>query len=53
MNDASIAGSSSIKVLPLEGARFGAEIIARIENGWGEGMHRVDMQLQLTPGDQS
>ena len=26
MNDASIAGSSSIKVLPLEGARFGAEI---------------------------
>lgn len=28
-------------------ARFGAERIAYRANGWGEGMHRVDMRLHL------
>jgi len=29
-------------------ARFGARVIRRIEDGWGSGMHRVDMELDLT-----
>ena len=28
-------------------ASFGAEIVARTDDGWGPGMHRVDMQLSL------
>jgi GNAT superfamily N-acetyltransferase len=28
-------------------ARFGARELARTENGWGPGMHRVDMALEL------
>jgi GNAT superfamily N-acetyltransferase len=29
-------------------ARFGAHETGRIENGWGPGMHRVDMELPVT-----
>ena len=28
-------------------ARFGAHALARTEHGWGPGMHRVDMELEL------
>lgn len=28
-------------------ARFGAEFVREILNGWGPGMHRVDMELHL------
>ncbi|MGY4394872.1 GNAT superfamily N-acetyltransferase [Sphingomonas sp. UYAg733] len=28
-------------------ARFGARQLGRIDNGWGPGMHRVDMELSL------
>lgn len=28
-------------------ARFGAREIRRIENGWGTGMHRIDMEILL------
>ncbi|WP_052216280.1 GNAT family N-acetyltransferase [Sphingomonas sp. ERG5] len=28
-------------------ARHGAHILSRIEDGWGSGMHRVDMELPL------
>lgn len=30
-------------------ARFGAVTLKVIENGWGAGMHRVDMELSPTP----
>ena len=28
-------------------ARFGAEAVAETPNGWGPGMHRIDMELRL------
>lgn len=28
-------------------AKFGAEVVEETPNGWGEGMHRVDMQLKV------
>jgi hypothetical protein len=28
-------------------ARFGARELARTDDGWGPGMHRVDMELPL------
>jgi hypothetical protein len=28
-------------------AKFGATALNSIENGWGQGMHRVDMELRL------
>lgn len=28
-------------------AKFGAQELTRTENGWGPGMHRVDMELQV------
>ena len=31
-------------------ARFGAREIRRIADGWGPGMHRVDMELRLSQG---
>jgi len=30
-------------------ARFGAVTLKVIDNGWGAGMHRIDMELPLTP----
>lgn len=27
-------------------ARFGATVVGELENGWGPGMHRVDMELR-------
>ncbi len=27
-------------------ARFGAETVAETPNGWGPGMHRIDMELR-------
>ena len=32
-------------------ARFGAVITKATENGWGPGMHRVDMELSLVPNN--
>jgi hypothetical protein len=32
-------------------AKFGAVTMAVSENGWGPGMHRVDMQLPLRPNN--
>ncbi len=29
--------------------RFGARALGRTEDGWGPGMHRVDMELALSP----
>lgn len=28
-------------------ARFGAQHISRTEDGWGPGMHRIDMELEI------
>ena len=28
-------------------ARYGAQVVSEIDNGWGLGMHRVDMRLTL------
>jgi GNAT superfamily N-acetyltransferase len=28
-------------------ARHGADVVSEVENGWGPGMHRVDMELRL------
>jgi hypothetical protein len=30
-------------------ARFGAVTLKVVDNGWGTGMHRIDMELPLTP----
>ncbi|WP_447727983.1 GNAT family N-acetyltransferase [Sphingomonas koreensis] len=30
-------------------ARFGARELSRAENGWGPGMHRIDMVLEISP----
>lgn len=31
-------------------ARFGAEALNYIEHGWGQDMHRIDMQLHISSG---
>ena len=44
--DHTLAIAASHKSAPFF-ARFGAQEVGRSENGWGPGMHRVDMELLL------
>lgn len=54
---AALAASKKVQVVEIAAsqksapffARFGAVTLRIIENGWGAGMHRVDMELPLTP----
>lgn len=32
-------------------ARFGARELAHMPDGWGPGMHRIDMELTMSPAD--
>jgi GNAT superfamily N-acetyltransferase len=52
-----LAASAGIQVVDIAAshmsaaffARFGAVAMKVIDNGWGPGMHRVDMELSLRP----
>jgi GNAT superfamily N-acetyltransferase len=53
---ARMAGASTIDIAASQHsapffARFGARALARTENGWGPGMHRVEMELDVSPAD--
>jgi len=32
-------------------ARFGARELSYVPDGWGPGMHRIDMELEISPAD--
>ncbi len=54
---AALAASEKIQVVDIAASqksapfflKFGAVATAVIDNGWGPGMHRIDMELTLTP----
>ena len=54
---AALAASQSIQAVDIAAsqksapffARFGAVTLKIVENGWGAGMHRVDMEVSLRP----
>lgn len=46
--EASLSIAASHRSAPFF-SKFGAVVVRRTEDGWGPGMHRVDMELTLMP----